>query len=145
MVIKKLFSVNQPVLVELPQGSFRYCATKWVRRNLPEAALHLITKMSDGIVDPRITYILKDLKVGERFGHGLWHKDGFGAEDEIHRLLTFNGKPTEGIDGTILSEGYVWEFSGDYEHRAVKTDTDCLRLLIRISQSKIPFRNRWER
>lgn len=101
--------------------------------------------MSDGIVKPRITYILKDLIAGERFGHGQWHKDGFGTEDEIHRLLTFNGNPTEGRDGTVLSQGRVWEFSGDYEHRAVKTDRDCLRLLIRISQSKIPFRNRWEK
>lgn len=144
-VIKQLYAAAAPDLTTLPLGSFRYSDPRWVARNLPPAALTIIATMSDGLVAPRVTYIHRQLAKSERFGHGRWHLDGRGEAEEMHRLLTFNGTPTEGADGTILTAGIVWEFSGDYYHRARPAVDPCRRLLLRISQTTLPFRNRWER
>lgn len=143
-VIKPLYNLPTPDLDKLPLGSFRYCSLWWVERNLPPAILLIINQLQEGLADPRISYIHQQLKAGGIFGHGRFHVDGFGLPSEVHRLVTFNGTPTEGIDGTILTANTVWEFSGDYGHRARKAVTDCQRLLLRVSESTIPFRDHWE-
>lgn len=139
--------IKQPIeLSQLPIGCFKYCSSSWVEKTLKDfpETLQLIKELSEGFSHPRISYIYRKLKAAEQFGHGRMHKDAYGLEDEIHRLVTFNGTPTLGEDGTILYANNVWEFNGFYYHQARPADCDCDRLLLRVSLTEMPFRDRWE-
>ena len=141
---KFLFEVEQEVS-DLPEGYFRYASEAWASFVLPKKLLPLIQKMCEGIEEPRITYEVRKIKAGQHFSHGRWHTDGKKEGDETHRLLTIGGKPTEGRGGKILHAGMVWEYDGAYLHRAVPTDKDCKRFLLRVSRTSMPYRNRWVR
>jgi len=151
---KALFQTH-PSLEGLPIGSFRYASQAFVRRNLPAHMVDLFEKMSEGIEEPRLTYHFRFLwKIAaeehgrinkSRFGHGRWHCDGREDPDEIHRLLTIGGVPTLGRDGTVLHAGTVWEYSGAYEHRAQAVEESCWRLMMRVSETNMIYRNHWSR
>lgn len=139
---KQLFSVR-PDLVGLPYGKFMYASRGFASRNLPEHLLEIVEKMAEQIPAPRVSYQFKLLQTGEKFGHGRMHCDGRQTEDELHRLLTVGGVPTLGEDGTVLSEGTVWEYSGRYRHQARPVAEDTFRLLLRVSKTQMPFRDHW--
>jgi hypothetical protein len=144
----QLFTVDlfsQIDIVEFcPIGHFDYASEKFMRRALKTPMLlELAERMSEGIDKPRFTYRCKPLRAGETFGHGRWHVDGKGAPEEIHRLLTYGGTPTEGEGGVTLHAGTVWEYSGRYQHRARPAEKDCVRLLLRVSQTEMMYRDHW--
>lgn len=144
MTAKALFQAH-PSLEGLPIGSFRYASQAFVRRNLPTHMVELFEKMSGGIEEPRLTYHFRFLEPEGRFGHGRWHCDGREEPDEIHRLLTIGGVPTLGRDGTVLHAGTVWGYSGAYEHRARAIEESCWRLMLRVSETNMIYRNHWSR
>lgn len=138
-----LFQVHMD-LEGLPEGIIKYAQIDWAKRALPERLHSLMDRMSEGLERPLVSYTCLHLEVGGRFGHGRWHGDGREEPDEIHRLLTIGGTPTEGEDGFILDAGTVWQYSGAYLHRARPSEVACRRMLLRTSQGKrIGVRNHW--
>ena len=140
---RRLFD-SSLVLESLPKGAIKYCSMQYADKNLPAEVMGLIRRMAEGISDPRVSYNRRDLCEGELFGHGRWHRDGREQADEIHRLFTLGGTPTEGEGGQILHPGTVWEYSGRFEHRARPAVQSCQRLMLRISQTSMPYRNHWQ-
>lgn len=141
----KLFAIDDLSLDNLPEGIIKYSRLDFAKIHLPENVISLLEMMAADIKDPRISYQCKILRKGELFGHGRWHCDGREKEDEIHRLLTVGGQPTEGENGFILAPNIVWEYSGIYKHRARPTHEACKRLMLRVSQTEMPFRNNFFR
>jgi len=141
---KALFQAS-PSLKGLPPGSFRYSEPRYILRSLPPEIVSLFERMSEGIDSPRLSYQFQSLTPGGRFGHGRWHCDGREEADEIHRLLTVGGVPTEGDGGQILHAGTVWEYSGAYRHRARPVQDSCWRLMLRVSETTMMYRNHWRR
>jgi hypothetical protein len=144
MIVKKISNyISTPNLDILPICKVKYCSLQWLEKRL-ELPDFLYIILED-IKEPRITFWHERLKTGEGFGHKKFHLDGMGKSDEIHRLITFNGQPTLGEDGLELTSNHVWEFSGDYSHKAQSTLNDCNRLLIRVSKTELNYRNYWQR
>jgi hypothetical protein len=139
--MKQLFTIDYLPLDNLPEGIIKYGKLDFAKMYLPTNIISLIEMMAFEIKDPRISYHCRTLKEGECFGHGKWHCDGKQVEGEIHRLLTVGGEPTEGEDGFILTAKTVWEYSGVYKHRAKPTNQPCKRLMLRVSQTEMLFRN----
>jgi hypothetical protein len=126
-----------------PPGKFKYADLSWALGRLPADVAALVKVMSSGFKDPTVTYWCQPLRAGERFGHGGWHKDGAGRPEEVHRLLTLGGPPTEGRGGEVLAPGRVWHFGGSFVHRSTPAPTDCYRLLLRVSECSLTPRNHW--
>jgi hypothetical protein len=133
----------RPDLEGAPVGSFRYSSRGFADANLSESLRDLVARMCEGLERPRITYRFEELSTGRFFGHGRFHCDGHGSRDEVHRLLTIGGAPTEGEDGTWLREGVVWEYRGDFLHRASPAPETTFRLMLRVSQTSMRFRDYW--
>ena len=131
-----------PGVSDLPLGEFKYASLTFALEYLPSLD-GVILRMAEGIREPRVSYTFRILDPGERFGHGRWHRDGKEEPAEIHRLLTVGGNPTEGLDGFILHGGVLWEYSGDYIHRAVPSLLGGTRLMLRVSQTDLAYRNHW--
>lgn len=138
----QLFQAD-PSLLGLPVGIFRYASRDFAKNCLPPRLWKLVERMCEGIDRPRITYQFQKLEPGQQFGHGKFHCDGRQTPDERHRLLTVGGEPTLGIDGAVLSQKTVWEYPGDYEHKAQPVKKATWRLMLRVSDSTIRHRNYW--
>lgn len=145
-----LFSVESlllqmpPIEKWCPLGHFSYASWKFTQAALQDSAiLQVAERMAEGLADPRFAYRCKYLEAGMIFGHGRWHLDGRGEAGEIHRLLTVGGTPTEGQEGQILDAGTVWEYSGEYSHRARPAKSNGVRLLLRVSQTAMLYRDHW--
>lgn len=132
-----------PDLTDAPEGSFRYGSAYFAEKGLTPKLWDLVEKMAVGIEDPRVTYRYELLPAGHVFGHGRFHGDGTQNPGEIHRLLTFGGEPTEGENGVLLFGGTVWEYGGDYQHRALPARVSSHRLMLRVSQTLVACRNFW--
>jgi hypothetical protein len=124
-------------------GAFSYASMPFATRNLPKPLLGVLERMAEGLREPRVTFRCRDLVPGQTFGHGRWHRDGQEVKEEIHRLLTINGTPTEGWGGVILDAGVVWEYNGEYVHRARPATVACKRFILRVSQTEMIYRNHW--
>ena len=156
MTAKALFRA-QPSLEGLPLGRLNYASMRYVRQFFPKHLMDLVVLMSRGIEDPRISYRCHELVAGQMIGHARWHQDGKLGEDkegEIHRLITINGVPTLGFIGDgdldegphqVLHAGTVWEYDGDYWHKARPVETACKRLMLRVSKTNMRYRNHWSR
>ena len=154
MTAKALFQA-QPSLEGLPLGRLNYASMRFVGQFFPEQLMDLVVLMSRGIEDPRISYRCHELMAGQMIGHARWHRDGRNHEDtkgEIHRLITINGVPTLGLIGDgdpdagphqVLHAGTVWEYDGDYWHKARPVETACKRLMLRVSKTAMRHRNHW--
>lgn len=123
---------------------FKYSTLTFARHHLDPAVMEVVDMMAEGFERPTVTYWCQPLEAGESFGHRNWHGDGEGTAWETHRLLTFGGTPTEGDGGAVLDEGYVWEYSGTYLHRARPAAAACERMLIRVSDCLMKPRNHIE-
>lgn len=132
-----------PKLEGLPVGNFRYATVPFAVENLPPALLPLATRMMDGFATPSVSYQYEMLREGRCFGHGRFHKDGLRRPSERHRILTIGGRPTLGEDGSLLTAGTVWEYRGDFVHRAQVALEDTWRLMLRVSDSEIRPRDYW--
>ena len=141
MVPTRLFQAH-PSLEGLPIGQLKYASLEYATDSLTPLK-ELILRMAAGIREPRVSYTFRHLAPGGCFGHGRWHKDGREQPEEVHRLLTIGGCPTEGQGGFILHAGTVWEYSGAYLHRAVPSTMGGPRLMLRISQTEMHYRNFW--
>jgi len=124
-------------------GAFSYASMPFATRNLPKPLLGVLERKAEGLREPRVTFRCRDLVPGQTFGHGRWHRDGQEVKEEIHRLLTINGTPTEGWGGVILDAGVVWEYNGEYVHRARPATVACKRFILRVSQTEMIYRNHW--
>lgn len=69
-------------------------------------------------------------------------------------MLTLGGVPTLGIIREagaddevfqVLHAGTVWEYDGLYEHKARRTEEACTRMMLRVSQTEMRYRNHWSR
>jgi len=125
----------------LPQGKIQYASRAYVARRLPPFILRLIDQMAIGIAEPRITYHKGWLDTGTTFTHTHWHCDGKQCEGEIHRLLTLGGPATLGYPDIVLSPGFIWQYDGFFFHRAQAPAEICQRLVLRVSQTEMRFRD----
>jgi hypothetical protein len=139
----QLFPVDLDTSV-LPRGSLKYCSMRFAESVLPNQVLEVLRQMAEGLQEPRISYNCRDLEAGGCFGHGRWHCDGKEVATEIHRLLTIGGTPTEGDEGQVLDAGFVWEYTGKFRHRARPAAEPCRRLMLRISQTEMLYRDHWQ-
>ena len=128
---------------DIPIGQFKYSSLSFAYRHLPDTLYPLLKIMTEGLINPRITYRYSYLLKGEGFGHCKYHLDGLEKPDEIPRLITQGGLPTLGENAQVLTANNIWEFSGTYSHRAQPTDRDTWRLMIRVSQTAMKYRNHW--
>jgi hypothetical protein len=131
-----------PSLEGLPTGQLKYTSLDFAMLNLPMLR-DLILRMAEGVREPRVSYTFRVLRPSECFGHGRWHCDGKERPEEIHRLLTIGGNPTEGENGVILHAGTVWQYNGAYQHRAVPSKDGGPRLMLRLSETSMGYRNFW--
>jgi hypothetical protein len=141
--VKKLFAtgVHEPVANILP-GKFFYCSMSFsyaALREYPKLTEQL-TRMSDGLQQPKVSFWREDLEPGGHFGPTRMHTDGKGDSSEIHRLFIVGGLPTEAHDGSLLQTGAVWEYSGDFVHRGLPVTQPCQRLMLRVSQTTMHTR-----
>jgi len=131
-----------PPLAGAPLGRIDYGSPSFIGQELPPDLHAVVLRMAEGLDHYVVTYQCEILLQGHAFGHGRWHRDARGSEQDRHRLLSYGGPPTEGED-RLLTPGTVWEYTGDYLHRSVPTAQDCHRLLIRVSQTNMRPRDRW--
>lgn len=125
----------------LPFGKIQYASRSYVARKFPLFLLRLVDQMAEGIQAPRITYHKGWLDVGQVFTHTGWHCDGKQTEGEVHRLLTLGGPATLGYPDIVLSPGFIWQYDGFFFHRAQPPTEICHRLVLRVSQTEMRFRD----
>ena len=133
---------------DLPLGSCRYASAPFCGAMLPPWVLWVLGKMAAGLDMPKLSYHYVWLDKDAHLGHGGWHYDGRGEESEIHRLIVFGGSPTEcSVNGstTLMSTGQVWQYPGPMIHRATPSRSEGYKLMLRVSQVEMPFRDYWVR
>lgn len=131
-----------PDLSRAPLGRIDYGSIGFMKTELTPELYYLVVLMAVGFDRYAVTYQCEYMRPGDVFGHGRWHCDSRADPADRHRLLSFGGPPTEGED-RVLTPGTVWEYTGDYRHRALPTAEPCHRLLIRVSQTNMPHRDWW--
>ena len=128
-----------PPPVQVPLGRFFYVRRQTLS-HLPAYLQEIMDRLADGMTEPRMTYHAGPLLPGEIFTHTQWHCDGKQTGGETHRLIHWGGMPTMGYPNLLLAPGIVWEYNGYFIHRALPTEAPTFRVLLRASQTTLPFR-----
>lgn len=144
MLLKKSAPEVLWKIEDLPLGSFKYCSRGFAEQLLPPTVMRFMDLMAEGWKgDLRFSYICMDLKVGQSIDARVTHTDGLGTDDEAHRLFTMGGvPPVVGNDGPPMENGWVWEYPGTLKHTPRRTKERGTRLLLRVSRTSLPFRER---
>lgn len=146
--MRKLFDAI-PDLEGAVLGEFKYSSRLFAARVLSKPLLDLADQMADGLNTKRVFYSYTYLPV-EMIHKGTtkFHKDGRRRQRDLHRILTYGGPPTIGREGEVLTPGTVWEYTGEFWHRAPTPDESSesdlpVRLMLRVSETSGAYTDRW--